>query len=259
MLLIVSVLVGYSVAMFSVQQELKQYRELDRDLDDIVDHLIGFAQVNGRLPCPDTSGDVNGSGTPGVIDGQEDWDDLIDNVTGAGGADLIIDGCKAYAGFLPAGTLGLTGDIGPNGNLLDPWGLPYRYHVSNIDAAAAPAVDLVSPDGIREEGLSNVTPNMVICDDSDNATAADITCAGVGANNIVVDATVVVISTGRDLGAVGSTIQAENRDDFHDGTNDRVYTFSTLSEVAGSQYDDGVRWISPNVLYSKMIEAGQLP
>jgi hypothetical protein len=56
-----------------------------------------------------------------------------------------------------------------------------------------------------------------------------------------------------------SNIQDENQDDFDDGTNDLVYTFSTRSDVAGAEYDDGVRWISPNVLYSKMIEAGQLP
>ena len=64
-LLIVAILLGYSVAMFPVQQDLKKYRKLDRDMDDIVAHLIGFAQVNGRLPCPDTDGDINslGAGT----------------------------------------------------------------------------------------------------------------------------------------------------------------------------------------------------
>ena len=36
---------GYSVAMLPVQQELKQYRHADREMDSIIEHLIGFAQV----------------------------------------------------------------------------------------------------------------------------------------------------------------------------------------------------------------------
>lgn len=272
-LLIVAILLGYSVAMFPVQQDLKKYRKLDRDMDDIVAHLIGFAQVNGRLPCPDTIGDINGTGA-GIPDGLEDWDDVIDNVDTVGGtapADGIIDSCKGFFGFLPAGTLGLTGAIDTSGRLLDPWGEPYLYHVSNIDFNSVGGLggtdgdidtlagaDLVSPNGIGEEGLSFVSPNLSICTDSNNVTATDVVCDGSG-TSIVTNAAAVIISTGKDIGQIASNIQDENQDDFDDGTNDLVYTFSTRSDVAGAEYDDGVRWISPNVLYSKMIEAGQLP
>ena len=266
-LLIVAILLGYSVAMLPIQQELKQYRKLDQQMDDIVDHLIGFAQVNGRLPCPDTDGDLNGLGA-GTLNGLEDPDDYVDNVDTLGVApptsDGIIDSCKGFYGFLPAGTLGLTGDINTLGQLLDPWGQPYRYHVSTVNADSDSDVDtfagfdLVSPNGIGEEGLSNVSPNLSICTDSNNATATDVVCDGSG-TSIVTNAAAVIISTGKDIGSVASNIQDENRDDFDDGTNDLVYTFSTNSDVSGAEYDDRVRWISPNVLYSKMIEAGQLP
>jgi len=272
-LLIVTILLGYTVAMYPVQQELKQYRQLRSDMDQIIEHLIGYAQVNGRLPCPDTTGDVNASVSgAGTIDGQEDWDDEIINATGAAGQDNLIDNCKGFFGFLPAGTLGMNGDIDAQGRLLDPWGQPYGYHVSDFDSnsigagggadgdlTTGAAIDLVSPDGIGEEGLSNVTPDLIVCDDSDNASAADTTCAGVGANDIITNAAAVVISSGKDRGQVASNIQDENRDDFNDGTNDFVYTFSTRNDVAGSEYDDLVRWVSPNLLYTKMIEAGQLP
>lgn len=272
-LLIVTILLGYTVAMYPVQQELKQYRQLRSDMDQIIEHLIGYAQVNGRLPCPDTTGDVNSSVSgAGTIDGQEDWDDEIINATGVAGQDTLIDNCKGFFGFLPAGTLGMNGDIDAQGRLLDPWGQPYGYHVSDFDSnsigagggadgdlTTGAAIDLVSPDGIGEEGLSNVTPDLVVCDDSDNASATDTDCAAVGANDIFTNAAAVVISSGKDRGQVASNIQDENRDDFNDGTNDFVYTFSTRNDVAGSEYDDLVRWVSPNLLYTKMIEAGQLP
>jgi len=71
-LLIVMIVLGYTVAMFPMQQELKQYRAAGNQMDLIIEELIAFAQVNGRLPCPDTSGDAHTSGTSGTIDGLED-------------------------------------------------------------------------------------------------------------------------------------------------------------------------------------------
>jgi len=254
-LLVVSILLGYTVALFPKQQELKKYRAADREMDDIIKALIGFAQVNGRLPCPDTSGGP----TPGVVDGQADWADTLDNVTGAGGGDGVRDGCEAYHGFLPAATIGITGDFDANRSLLDPWGQPYHYHVSPINIGIAPAVDLVSPNGIREEGLSLVVPDLFVCDDSDNASGNSTSCAGVSGNNVAINVAAVLLSTGKDIGLISNKIQDENLDDFHDGTNDKVYTATTRSDEDTEEYDDVVKWISTSTLFSKMIEADQLP
>ena len=253
-LLIVSILLGYTVALFPIQQELKQYRAANQKMDEVIEALVGFAQVNGRLPCPDTSG---GGGT---IDGQEDTADAFDNVTGLLPVDGIIDGCLAYSGFIPAGAIGINGDFDASRRLLDPWGQPYRYHVSNINAAL-PAFDLVSPNGVREEGMSNVAPDLIVCDTSLNATATNTTCSevGVAGNIVVAGVAVVIVSTGKDVGLVASNIQVENTDDFHNGANDKVYALSTRSDVAGAQYDDVVKWTSTSMIFSKMIEAGQLP
>jgi len=296
-LLIVAILLGYSVAMFPIQQELKQYRQAEQQMDAIFEHLIGFAQVNGRLPCPDTSGGVgNVPGTVnGVLDGFEDAADNFRNHPDGGpgtswadddnpGDDNIfdgeIDGCLAFSGFLPAGTLGISGDIdSTTGRLLDPWGQPYRYAVSNINAEfngdgdngdndIGIGLDLLTPNGIREEGIPAFSstapsppalpPDLFICSDS-NAAGADLSCADVSGGDVVTNVAAVIISTGKDRGTVASNIQAENTDDFQDGTNDKVYIYATRSDVAGAEYDDVVKWISTNVLFSKMIEADQLP
>jgi prepilin-type N-terminal cleavage/methylation domain-containing protein len=289
-LLIVTILLGYTVAMFPIQQELKQYRQVNREMDEIIQHLIGFAQVNGRLPCPDTSGGVgNVLGTvKGVLDGFEDTADNFTNRPAAAnpygvdrdvGDDNIldrqIDGCLAFSGYLPAGTLGLNGDIDrTTGRLLDPWGEPYRYQVSDIDVDANAdgddgdgdigiGVDLVTPNGIRDEGIANTAPDIFICTDS-NAIGLDTTCIDVSGNQVTVGIAAVVISTGKDRNialttADNSAIQIENLDDFHDGTNDKVYVSSTRSDVVNAQYDDVVKWLSTNQLFTKMIEADQLP
>lgn len=263
-LLIVTILLGYTVAMFPIQQELKQYRGANRQMDEIVNHLIAFAQVNGRLPCPDTNGDVNVTGVNGVIDGLEDSDDLIDNATGAVVVDGIIDNCKAFFGFLPNRTLGMSGSLNAVGNLLDPWGGVYGYAVSDVNAdsdgvaATAAAIDLVSPNGVQEEGLGAMVPDLVVCDDSPTLAANEIACEA-GTTTIINNAAVVIISLGKDRGLIASNIQAENQDDFNSGINDKIYTFTTRSDVAGSEYDDVVKWITRHLLFSKMIEADQLP
>ena len=49
-LLIVTILLGYTVALFPKQQEIKRYRDVDREMDQVIAAIVGFAQVNGRLP-----------------------------------------------------------------------------------------------------------------------------------------------------------------------------------------------------------------
>jgi len=86
-LLIVTILLGYTVALFPKQQELKQYRAVEQEMDDVIAAIIGFAQVNGRLPCPSIPNSA----------GAED---------GGGSAD-----CNNYGGFVPVNALGITGRL----------------------------------------------------------------------------------------------------------------------------------------------------
>lgn len=284
-LLIVTILLGYSVAMFPVQQELKKYRKVNVEIDYIIEQLIAFAQINGRLPCPDTSGLADGGGDNSVIDGLEDSDDgydaadlsdaYVDDFDGV--VDGVVDGCRGYYGFVPARTLGLNGDIDGTGHLLDPWGQAYRYHVADIntdgngdgdDTAgdSGKGSDFVSPNGIREEGIQEYsTPPantlLFICDNNTAASGADDTdCTDTtGGATVVSNVAAVIISTGKDAGNVASNIQAENLDDFHNGKNDLVYISARRNDSTGAVYDDVVKWISPNQLISKMIAANQLP
>ena len=122
-LLIVGILLGYTVALFPRQQELKQYRAVDAEMDRIMEALVGFAQVNGRLPCPSNPAS-GGNEDPG------------------GDAE-----CTHFGGFVPVNTLGLTGRLNQDALLMDPWGNPYRYYVSASNFLAAEQVPISSGPG----------------------------------------------------------------------------------------------------------------
>ena len=236
--LVVSILLGYTVALFPVQQDLKKSRQADRELDEIIDQLVAFAQVNGRLPCPDT--DV------GAPDGLEDVN-----------ANPAV-GCDGFFGFLPGRTLGMNGNFDNGGRLLDPWGSGYGYAVSDVESGNG-NIDLVVTNDVRVEGLSNVTADLSICDDS-AVLGNHLDCTAAGSNEVMINLAAVVISLGKDRGNIASNIQAENTDNFGVGAMvDKVFVFSTRSDAAGAEFDDVVKWLSTNQLFSKMVEAGQLP
>ncbi len=287
-LLVVSILLGYTVALFPRQQELKQYNAVEREMDEIVEAIIGFAQVNGRLPCPA----IPNSG------GLEDYDDVADT------------GCNNHDGFVPANTLGLAGRYNADTLLLDPWGHPYRYYVSTSDFDADGNFDFTAPGEMRDIGLVDsdgdgyidLDGNYLICDD--NGTSLDDQCTGAaevfgnytaGPPVMYAGAPVVLISPGKDWPQWQPTDPAPDNTADGGAVNDELEniggSFSTvdLGMPAGpsglnytlkdadcaappcettfvrrttgfaDDYNDVVVWISPSVLFSRMIQAEQLP
>lgn len=247
-LLIVTILLGYTVALFPIQQELKQYRAVDTEMKSIVKALVAHAQVNGRLPCAD-----------GDNDGLEDWNPVGTN------------DCGAWAGNVPARTIGFDGNYSEN-VLVDPWGTPYTYQVTAFSSTATAANSgdnhFTLPGAMRTQGIANLVPAaangeyLQVCSVQPAAhTAAtpnnDTAC---DANtDVVINVAAVVVSHGRDREIVladTSDIQSENLDN---GINDTVFVSTSRSDAAGTEFDDVVKWISLNELFSAMIEAEQLP
>lgn len=105
---IVLVIVGLVLSAFltplAAQFEQSRNVEARRNLLEIKESLLGFAVINGRLPCPDTDGD-------GLDDGCVDT-----SVTSNTG------------GNVPWATLGT--------KQLDPWNNTYQYQVNNAFSGA---------------------------------------------------------------------------------------------------------------------------
>jgi len=279
-LIIVTILLGYTMAMVPVQQELKQYRQADAEMSKIIDSLYAFAQVNGYLPCPAWTDDITDS-TPAQTSSGLECRDFNGTASDCDGFDPSADTCDIWYGYVPGKTLGIDGKYSDiNKLLLDPWGMPYRYQVTNANAGNAdPNPDFITPGDIQAEaaavvaGLGSLDPDLVICNTDPSAVAGnDTACASAAETVFGAAATactdpdqpcapIVILSTGKDKALEGdnpqpSWIQRENQDN---STIDRVFIKTSRRDVSGEEFDDLVKWVSPNILYSKMIEAGQLP
>jgi prepilin-type N-terminal cleavage/methylation domain-containing protein len=106
-MVILGVLLGGLITPLSTQRDIANERGTDRSMAEVYSALIGYAVVNGRLPCPATLAS-NGSESPI-----------------GGGA------CTTEHGFVPAVTLGLNGRFNNTNQLLDEWYNPIKYSLSN--------------------------------------------------------------------------------------------------------------------------------
>jgi prepilin-type N-terminal cleavage/methylation domain-containing protein len=145
--------------------------------------------------------------------------------------------CTNQEGRLPWGELGVGRE--------DAWGNRFRYRVVKdySNRAAGFALTLVS------------TETLKICEDS--------TCAP--ANTVLAkDLPVVIISHGKNgagaFNVSGGTNPAPAGADENSNRNaDSDFVSHIPSTLAGNEFDDLVAWISPYVLFNRMIVARRLP
>lgn len=99
-LIIVSLLLGGLLVPMSAQQDVRQLADAEKQLAETRDALVGYAQINGRLPCPAIS----------AADGREN-------------RDAVSRQCATLFGFVPWVELGV--------RPADPWGRLVRYRTSS--------------------------------------------------------------------------------------------------------------------------------
>lgn len=219
-LVILSALLGGLLVSFSEVQESKNRNAAEQQVAEMLEALYGFAQANGRLPCPATA-------TSGGFEAPV-----------GGGA------CTQRFGFIPSATLGLTGSVDAQSLLTDPWLSQYRYAVTNSNANA-----FTSTNGMRNATIAALAPAFRIC--------AQAACTTIIANAVPA----VVLSLGPDWATftaaeVDATENAEGTTAGFRHGNDNDWVSTGYIEAV---FDDVISWISPNILYTRMISAGQLP
>ncbi|MFH1216373.1 MAG: prepilin-type N-terminal cleavage/methylation domain-containing protein [Pseudomonadota bacterium] len=224
-LVILGLLLGGLLMPLGQSLENTRRSDANAQLAGVEDALYGFAQANGRLPCPATPAS---SGREAPL---------------GGGV------CTRQHGFVPSTTLGLSGGVNADGLLLDAWGNPLRYSVTTANGSA-----FTTANGMRVTGLAALVPNLRICGDVPCATLIGTTIPAVvvsmGKNWAAFTAADEVANAGETTvsgGPSGATYRIANNLDF---------VLGGYSEI---NYDDLITWLSPNILYTRMIAAGQLP
>lgn len=221
-MLIITLLLTGLVPTISSQVEQRQNNETRKQLDEIQQALMGFAVINGRLPCP-ASASTNGVEDPPVVTGT----------------------CShPFDGLVPSATLGLS-NSDSSGFAVDAWGNRIHYAVTTSVANA-----FTTPNGMSSAGISALNnADLLVCATSTGITATS--CAG-GTSLTANGVAVVIFSTGKD-GASG----AANPDEAANLHGTATKTF--VSHDFTPTFDDIVVWISPNILIGRMVAAGKLP
>lgn len=229
-LVIVAFLTGGLLMGITAQRASAENSDAQRQLDNIRDALLGFAMVNGCLPCPAdpalTSADV-------TTVGREDR---------AWPASPPPEGipyckhnysCNRTLGVVPWATLGLPET--------DPWGRRFTYFASSSFTAPVTTAG----------ALASFT--------LDTAGNANIKDTAVSSNNIASNVPAVVVSHGNNGAGAwqpnGAQIAVSSADEVENANS----TVTFVSRTPGNNFDDLVTWIAPATLMAKMVAAGRLP
>lgn len=244
-LFIVALLIGSMMLPLAAQDDIRKVQDTQRTLAEARDALIGFAVANGRLPCPASA----------TSSGLESF--CTNDVPGVCGPVTTVlpshGRCShPYSGDFPAAQLGLS-PTDPNGLLLDGWEQPIRYAVwsGTIGTTNNP---LTRTDGIRSATMTSVaaTTQLSVC-----ATATGITAVDCGAaTSLTSRAPALLFSIGKNgaTGAAGVDEAANTNGDVVFVSHDAAPT-----SAANGEFDDLVIWLSPNILFNRMVAAGKLP
>lgn len=231
-MLIVGLLLGGLFSAVGDSTQLKRRSDATAQIKLIEEALYGFAQANGRLPCPATNASV----------GQE---------APVGGGN-----CTAFHGFVPALTLGLQGTLNSQSLLLDPWGSPLRYSVSDLTITGDRAFTSTA-------GLSKLFANVALMVPGANmiCVSTNTACGATILSNTV---PALIYSLGGNWGNFSSAIESENVTPPVLGpgwgaAGNNNFVSAGYADEGINQFDDVLVWISPSILFSRLVSAGQLP
>ena len=229
-LFILALVLGGLLPSLSSQVEQRHLTETSSRLDEIKEALIGYAIINGRLPCP-ASSSSNGKEDP----------------AGGGTCNHAHDNNS----YVPAVTLGLSG-TDSSGLIEDAWGNPIRYGVA--DGSSNAFTTSISGIGISNIGSSSIA-NLDVC----SSASSSITSCSVSNSTLTSNAIAVIYSTGKNGGSGGTGADEAENPNVNSTDSDHVYVSHDITATSGNTFDDLVTWLSPNVLVNRMVSAGKLP
>jgi prepilin-type N-terminal cleavage/methylation domain-containing protein len=244
-LVIVALLIGGMLIPLAAQDDLRRTQETLKTLNDVRDALLGFAATNGRLPCP---------AAPAATG--------VESPVGGGSC------TNPHDGFVPGITLGLA-PINNQGYIIDGWGNPIRFAVSRDPTSGTMSSNAAGPwrdsftttptatTGVSGIGMANLHPDIHVC--NGGAASASIQCAG---TSLTTGAVAVLYSLAKNVANGGGGIdESQNPNQNSAVAVDRLFVSHEPAPASATngEFDDLVIWLSPSILFNRMIAAGRLP
>lgn len=274
-LFIMSLIIGSGLTLLSAQQEQIKKEDSTVRLNEIREALLGFVVANGRLPCPTQANLATGQPNAGLEAFTAGNTCTCQSTTGPSNTIADLSASKVpcvnttVTGVLPWATLGISEK--------DAWGRRPTYRVTRTYANA---IDNTRTNyGLDSTAFITCGANTVCLspNGTHNSSFALCSCgelnilsATSGGSTIATNIPAVVVSHGENgLGAYLPTgqqvlpVPAANTDEVENANNDSNFVSHSLVRaadgVSGIEFDDQITWISPNILFNRMVQAGRLP
>lgn len=226
-LIIMALLSGGLMMTLGAQLENAANSDTQRRLGEARDALLGFAAANGRLPCPALGNATGVESPPGGGTCNDTWD-----------------------GFLPAITLGIS-PTNENGYATDGWGNPLRYATTK---AVSSQVTTANQIRAAWNAGTSLAGDLRVCSTSTGIAGSGGSASCASGSELANNAVVVIYSRGKNGNAAPASA-----DEVANGDADRLFVSHTPTASGANEFDDLVTWISPNILYNRLIAAGRLP
>lgn len=240
-LAVVGLVIGGLLIPLGMQIEQHKIRETQKALEEIKEALVGYAlshvAADGKpyLPCPDADGD-----------GLEDA-----RVTGV---------CPSFEGRVPRATLGTA--------RTDGWGRQFRYRVepsfSNnltgfvLNTSPSPSLKVCSSSAACSTTvIANGLPAVIVSHGRNGYGARDDQGSVVAVPAAVSTDEMENINGRNNPGAGNSN--PDTADSAAASRLDFVSRIQTESGTVSDEFDDLVAWLSPGILFNRMVAAGRLP
>jgi prepilin-type N-terminal cleavage/methylation domain-containing protein len=258
-LVIVGLILGGIMMPLSVQMEQRNVLNTRTTIANVQEALIGYAMANGRFPCP---------AAPGATGVESPTNAAITGVC-----------TNPLNGFVPGTTLGIT-PTNANGYVIDGWNNPIRYAIAPVTDDVGATYVFTKSNGMKNAyvlgcpancGMSWIAGrdwsntgvpvpilviNQVLLSICNTSTGiANGTCSG-APTTITTSAALVVYSLGKNFATGGTGADEAANLDADTAFIDHT---PTPTGAANGEYDDVMSWVSINTVFSRMVQAGQLP
>lgn len=240
-LVVITLVLGSLLVPLATQVEQRKIDDTRAVLDQARESITAFAAARGRLPCPAPLGSSNGQ------------ESLITNAA--------TGDCTAFSGYLPAATLGIS-PLDGQGYLRDAWGLDQnriRYAVRNATVGAQTFV-FTKTGGMKAAGMPafNGLQFLYVCN-SGVGVNAGTDCGSTFSLTTEAIAVIWAVGPNAALATGGSSADEAENPNPNGGSADRIFVSRPRVTGTGAEYDDQMVWITPPILFQRMIAAGQLP